>query len=443
MQEAAILCIAPTEVTDAIGDVIAATIDPTIAVVGLGYVGLPTALALSAAGFGIIGLDRSDQRLADIRDRSAELVPKHTGRLAAALRSERFTLTADADALGRADAVVICVPTPVDRARKPDLRAVEGACATVVRHARAGQTIVLTSTTSVGTTRELLCGPLARRGLVAGTDVFVAFSPERIVPGDPTTEQEDVPRVVGGTTPACLRRARALLEPICARVHAVSSPEAAELAKLHENTFRAVNLAFANEMADVARGFDLDPTEVLDAAASKPYGFLAHHPGPGVGGHCIPCDPYYLLEGAASHGVSAPIAERAMEGIRRRPHDVVLRALAILAEDGLVPHESRVLVVGAAFKPGVRDVRESTAVEILELLAERGVQIAYTDPLVPTLRVGGQELVAVARPRPAEHDLVVLHTLHPRAPLGWVDACERVLDCTYRRAAGRRRFLLG
>lgn len=444
MQDAAILCIAPTsETVDDVDGVIAATAAPTVAVVGLGYVGLPTALALSSAGFGIIGLDRSDQRLTDIRDRSAELIPKHAGRLAAALRSQRFTLTSDAHALHSADAVVICVPTPVDRDRRPDLRAVQGACASVVRHARAGQTIVLTSTTSVGTTRELLCAPLARRGLTVGTDVFVAFSPERIVPGDASNEQESVPRVVGGVTPACLRRARALLEPICARVHAVSSPEAAELAKLHENTFRAVNLAFANEMADVARGFGLDPVEVLDAAASKPYGFLAHQPGPGVGGHCIPCDPYYLLQGARHRGVPAPIAEQAMQAIRRRPLDVVLRALAILAADGLDPHHARVLVVGAAFKPGVRDVRESTAIEILELLAERGVRIAYTDPMVPLLRVGGEQLVSVARPRSDEHDLVILHTLQPKMNLGWIEDDTRVLDTTYRTYAGPRRFLLG
>jgi UDP-N-acetyl-D-glucosamine dehydrogenase len=329
--------------------------------------------------------------------------------------------------------VIVCVPTPVDEQHRPDPRALRTACAAAVEHARPGQTVVLTSTISVGTTRELLVEPLAERGLVAGRDVAVAFAPERILPGDPTVDQHAVPRVLGGTTPDCAERARALLAPTTAQIHMVSSLEAAELTKLYENTFRAVNLAFANEMAGVCTHLGLDPVEIVDAAATKPYGFLAHYPGPGVGGHCIPVDPYYLLEPLREAGVTAPIAEQAMRAIVARPAAVVTRALALLRMRGIAPPEARVLIAGMAYKPGVADARESPGLAIAERLERAGARIAYHDPRVATVRTAaGTRLTSLADPTPADADLVIVTALHGGADLRWLERFEHVLDATYR-----------
>jgi nucleotide sugar dehydrogenase len=426
----------------AAAEVRAASAAPTVAVIGMGYVGLPTALALSAAGFGVVGIDVSDGRLRDIRERSVDLVAKHQGRLTAALASQRFALSADPASMRAADAVLICVPTPIDHDRRPDLRHLASACADVVRHARPGQTIVLTSTTHVGSTREHLIEPLQARGLRVGEDVFVVFSPERIDPGNVRHDQEDVPRVIGPATPECARRAHALFTLIASRVHQVSSPEAAELTKLHENTFRAVNIALANELARATLAYGLDPAEVLDAAATKPYGFMPFHPGPGVGGHCIPCDPHYLLEPLDAKGVAAPLVRCAMDAIAARPREVADRAIDVLREGGTAGRAARVLLVGMSYKPGVSDVRESPGIEVLRLLHERGLSVAYHDPLVPTLCVAGLSLIGVARPRPEDYDLTVVLTVQPRADLSWLQECEHVLDSTYRGTEGRRRHVL-
>ncbi|MGH3658774.1 MAG: nucleotide sugar dehydrogenase, partial [Micromonosporaceae bacterium] len=255
-----------------------------IGIVGLGYVGLPTALALAEAGSSVIGCEVSDERLADIRSGAVDLLETDHARLRRQMGGDRLRLTVDPAALRGADTVVICVPTPVDEHLTPDLSAVAGACRTVVQHAVPGQLIVLTSTTYVGCTRDHLVKPLAERGLRVGVDVFVAFSPERIDPGVAKHAQESTPRVVGGATPACRERAVQALRRVAPYVHEVSSPEAAEMTKLLENSFRAVNIAFANEVSELARELGLDPVEVIEAAATKPYGFMAFYPGPGVGG---------------------------------------------------------------------------------------------------------------------------------------------------------------
>jgi UDP-N-acetyl-D-glucosamine dehydrogenase len=420
----------------------------TVAVVGLGYVGLPTGIAFASSGLEVLGIDASERRLEDIRDGLADLLPIDRGRLQAALEDQpgeraRLLLTSNAAALTEADAVLICVPTPVDEQLRPDLRFLEGACETVVERARPGQLIVLTSTTYVGTTRDFLVSPLARRGLRTGEDVLVAFSPERIDPGNRTWRQEAVPRIVGGVTPACAQAAEALLARISGRVHKVSSPEAAELAKLYENSFRAVNIAFANEMADVSRRFGLDPIEVIDAAATKPYGFMAFYPGGGVGGHCIPCDPYYLLGGVREARAAAPVLERAMEGIASRPHDVVARAVELLEDRGRDVARSRVLVVGAAYKPGIQDTRESPALEVIRELSRLGALVAYHDPLVRSLSLDGDlALLSVAQPEPSDYDLAVVVTAHGGFDYGWLDEMDQVLDCTYRTAGAAVRALI-
>ena len=419
------------------------TANPTVAVVGLGYVGLPTALALHDAGRPVIGIDVSDRRLAAIRATDVDLPRADVDRLGSALAGQRLRLSANLVALAGADAVIICVPTPVDEQLRPNPRALQSACADVVALARPGQTIILTSTSAVGSTRELLLEPLAARGLRAGIDVAVAFAPERVNPGDQSIEQRAVPRVVGGATPDCARKAKALLSPTAHHIHTVSSLEAAELTKLYENTFRAVNVAFANEMAALTTHLGLDPVEIVDAAATKPYGFLAHYPGPGVGGHCIPVDPHYLLAPLRAAGVRAPITEVAMAGIAARPGTVARRALDLLDDRQIDADKALVLIAGMAYKPGVADARESPSIAIAAELERAGVEVAYHDPRVASVQLpSGRTLRSVPRPDARVFDLVVVTTLHDGADRDWLASCEHVLDATYRTRLGRRRHLL-
>lgn len=436
------LVVAPEQPSPENGSTLPRTGPWSVAVVGLGYVGLPTALALDTAGATVIGIDVSERRLAAIRAQQVDLPAADVRRLAGALDG-RLRLSSNPAAVAAADAVIVCVPTPVDESNRPDPRALKAACASVVENAREGQTIVLTSTTYVGSTRELLVEPLEQRGMTVGRDVFVAFAPERIHPGDDTFEQHAVPRVAGGATPECAARTCDLLAPTASNIHQVSSLEAAEFTKLYENTFRAVNLAFANEMAGVSAHLGLDPVEIVDAAATKPYGFLAHYPGPGVGGHCIPVDPHYLLDPLKGAGLSAPIAEQAMVAIDRRPAAVAGRALALLAEHGVAWESARVLVVGMAYKPGVADARESPGLAIAEQLAKAGVaQLAYHDPRVEQVVLDGSDMPRVEQPAPEDFDLVVVTALHGDAEREWLAEFEHVLDATYRAPLGRNRHVL-
>jgi nucleotide sugar dehydrogenase len=407
----------------------------SVAIVGLGYVGLPTALAFADADepIDVIGLDVSDQRLQSIRDGQVDLIPADIARLDRVLAGNGMELTRDSARLRAADAVIICVPTPVDRHLTPDLRALRSACDTVVQHARDGQTIVLTSTSYVGTTNDLLVEPLRDRALRIGSEIFVAFSPERIDPGNTTMTQEMVPRVVGGVTPECARRTAALLQRIAPAAHVVSSPSVAEFSKLFENTYRAVNIALVNEMADVARTLDLDITEVISAAATKPYGFSAFHPGPGIGGQCIPCDPHYLLWHLRAERGTAPLVEVAMSRSAARPGQVVTRALEVLADGGKSISDAKILVLGVTYKPDVRDVRESPALQILAELIERGADVAFHDALIDQVVLeDGTRLESQLLDGVEAYDLVIAHTLHGGESHEWLSKANSVLDATYR-----------
>jgi UDP-N-acetyl-D-glucosamine dehydrogenase len=412
----------------------------TVAVLGLGYVGLPTALAFANAGLDVLGVDVSPKRLTDIAAGEVDLLPGDLTRLSV-YRDRELRCGADPSALAQADAVVVCVPTPIDAEHVPDLRALRAACATAVQHARTGQLLVLTSTSYVGSTAELLVEPLTAAGFTVGEDVHVAFAPERIDPGNTTHPQESVPRVVGGVTDACADRAAEVLGRV-ASVHRVSSPEAAELVKLHENTFRAVNIAYAYEIARAAGSYGLDVREVIEAAASKPFGFMPFHPSAGVGGHCIPCDPHYLLKPLADRGVTSPIVQSAMDAIAARPGEVVRRIAELTSRAG--GGSPRVLVVGACYKPGVADVRESPALEVLRGLLALPMDVEYHDPLVPVLDLDGTPMVHVPAPEVDAYDLVVLICVHPGAEPFWLDGTVPILDCTYRNvpSADRRRRTL-
>ena len=318
-----------------------------------------------------------------------------------------------------------------------------------MRHARAGQTIVLTSTTYVGTTREMLVEPLAVRGLTAGEDIFVAFAPERIDPGVQGHEQLRTPRVIGAVTETCFRHAAQLLRHTCLELHQVSSPEAAEMIKLYENTFRAVNIALAFEMAEACRAHGLDPVEVTEGAATKPFGFMPHYPSAGVGGHCIGVDPHYLLHPLREQGRPARVAEEAMRKVAGRPRHVVCRAHEELVLAGSRLRGSRVLVVGVSYKPGVADCRQAPALEIIARLRAEGANVDFHDPHVPELEIDGVRMTAVdPDPRrdasglgPEDYDLAIVVTAHPGHDYGWLARCPAVLDCTYRTPGGRRRLV--
>jgi nucleotide sugar dehydrogenase len=403
-----------------------------VAIVGLGYVGLPTAISYHAGGNRVLGVDVSTRRLSTIHEGRADLLPRDQERLATALAGDALQLTADASRLTEAAAVVICVPTPVDEHLVPDLSLLQSACRTVVEHAVPGQTIMLTSTTYVGCTQDFLVTPLRERGLRAGSDVSVAFSAERIDPGNDAFDQALVPRVVGGATARCRAAAVDLLRRYALEVHEVGSLAAAEMTKLLENTFRAVNIALANEFADICDHLGIEVNDVIDAASTKPYGFMAFRPGPGVGGHCIPCDPHYLLWQLKRDRVDAPLIERTMTEIAQRPGRVVEQAKERLAQNGGSLRRAKVLVVGVSYKPDVADLRESPALEILHRLEQGGARIGYLDPHFPSLRLpSGTELTGVEDPSAFRADLVLIHTRHRDVDLSWMTPDQTVLDTRY------------
>ena len=403
----------------------------TVGVVGLGYVGLPLAVAFAQAGFRVIGVDADPVRTVLLAGGVSPVEDVPAARLAPLVQSGRLAIHSSSDALGEADAIVICVPTPLGKSKEPDISFIVAAADGVARVLRPGSLVVLESTTYPGTTDEVLLPRMSRGGLRVGEEFFLGFSPERIDPGNQTWGLSRIPKVVGGVTPACRHLIETLYGQIIDRVVPVSSTQVAEMVKLFENTFRSVNIALVNELAIMCRRLGMSAWEVIGAAATKPFGFMPFYPGPGIGGHCLPSDPHYLSWRTRLAGYEAKFIAFADEINGGMPRYVVQLATDALNDRAKAVKGSRILALGVAYKAGVGDIRDSPALEILECFLARGAHLEYADPRVPQIQVGGQLLksVAWAQADLAVYDLVVLLTAHSEfEPARLVREARLVLD---------------
>jgi UDP-N-acetyl-D-glucosamine dehydrogenase len=381
-----------------------------IGVIGVGYVGLPLAVEFAEASHEVVGVDTSQARLAALERGESYVEDVPSERIASV--GGRLRPTSHYEELRDADAVVIAVPTPLTRNREPDLGPLVAAGTALAGVLQKGQLVVLESTTYPGTTRERLVPLLEESGLAAGRDFHVAYSPERVDPGRTNHTLRDTPKVVGGLTPACLERAMALYGEVCDNLVAVSTPEAAELSKLLENVFRSVNIALVNELAILCDRMNIDVWEVVDAAATKPFGFMRFDPGPGMGGHCLPVDPFYLSWKAREYDLPIEFVELAGEVNQKMPYFCVERIARALNEHSKAVRGSKIAIIGVSYKPGVGDLRESPALKIIRLLTHAGGQIAYHDEHVPDIAehaLSSEPLEAVLDGA----DVAVIVTAHP------------------------------
>ncbi|HEY7033027.1 MAG TPA: nucleotide sugar dehydrogenase [Thermomicrobiales bacterium] len=360
-----------------------------VAIVGLGYVGLPLGTAFAEARFNVTGYDVDPQRVAAINAGHSHIGDVPSSQIAWLVETGMLRATSDSAELVAADVVVICVPTPLTDAGEPDLRYVTTAVDRVAASLRRGQLVILESTTYPGTTRDVVLPMLERSGLTVGRDVFLAFSPERVDPGNPKYGITNTPKVTGGIDAESTSLAALFYRQAIERVVSVSTPEAAEMVKLLENTFRSVNIALANEMAVICDRLGIDVWEVIGAASTKPFGFMPFYPGPGVGGHCIPLDPLYLSWKMKTLDVQTRFIDLASAVNHERPHYVVRRTEEALAAHGRTLAAARILVLGVAYKPDIDDARESPALDVIAELARAGAHVAYADPHVPTITAGG------------------------------------------------------
>jgi UDP-N-acetyl-D-glucosamine dehydrogenase len=383
----------------------------SIGVIGLGYVGLPLAVAFAEAGEDVVAVDVDPRKIAAIAAGESYIEDVSSEALRAVL--DRIEATSHYQPLARTDAVLICVPTPLTPNREPDLSALLNAASALGQVLQRGQLVVLESTTYPGTTREQLVPILEQQSdLRVGPDVNVAFSPERVDPGRTDYTLRNTPKVIGGVTERCTERAAELYGRVCDNLLRVSTPEAAELTKLLENIFRSVNIALVNELAILAERMGIDIWEVVDAAATKPYGFMRFEPGPGMGGHCLPVDPFYLAWRAREFDMSTEFIELAGKINQQMPYHCVERIEHALNDVSKPVRGSQILILGASYKAGVGDIRESPALRIIEVLAERGAELRYHDPYVPALPELGLSSIPID-PAAAEADAVVLVTAHP------------------------------
>ncbi|HVH08224.1 MAG TPA: nucleotide sugar dehydrogenase [Gemmatimonadales bacterium] len=412
-----------------------------IGIVGLGYVGLPLAMEFARAGFRVLGFDVSRHVVEGLSQGRSHIQDVTSADVVRFAQAGTFAATADLARLGEPDVVSICVPTPLSKTKDPDVSFVIAATNSVKQSLRRGQLIVLESTTYPGTTRELMLPALAETGLKVGEDFFLAFSPERVDPGNAKWSTHNTPKVVGGITPTCRRVALAIYEPAIATLVPVSSTEAAELVKILENTFRSVNIGLVNEMAIVCDKLGVDVWEVIEAAATKPFGFMKFTPGPGVGGHCIPLDPHYLAWKMRALNYRTRFIELAGEINAEMPEYWVGRVVDRLNEQGRAARGSKVLVLGVAYKKDIDDIRESPALDVIRLLGQRGAVVSYHDPHVRRLREDGIDLSStpLTPETLAAADCVVIVTDHATVDYGLVARHARVVVDTRNALAPLRR----
>lgn len=417
----------------------------TIGVVGLGYVGLPLCGALVAAGLRTIGFDIDESKIESIAAGRTYIKHLSDSFIARMRDSGKFSATTDFSAAYKADAIIVCVPTPLTRHRTPDISFIENTFEELARHARPGQLYVLESTTWPGTTAQIVRPILERTGLRSGEDLFLAFSPEREDPGNENFSTKTIAKVVGGEGPDALRVATALYDEVVVKTVPVSSTAAAEAAKLTENIFRSVNIALVNELKLVYDAMGIDVWEVIDAAKTKPFGYMAFYPGPGLGGHCIPIDPFYLTWKAHEFGISTRFIELAGEINTRMPHHVVSRlAEALDRHAGVSLSRARVLIVGVAYKKNIDDMRESPSLVLIELLEARGATVEFYDPLIPVIpptrehaNLTGRRSIEWSEAAVNEYDAVLISTDHDAVDyMALVEHARLIVDT--RNACGKR-----
>ena len=383
-----------------------------VGIVGLGYVGLPLAVEFARAGFQVTGIDISERKTRRVNAGDSYVGDIPSSTLAPLVAAGKIRATTDFSAVAELDTINICVPTPLRKTKDPDMSFIVSSCQEVARYFHAGMLVILESTTYPGTTDELVLPMLSKSGLHVGADFFLCFSPERVDPGNPQYQTVNIPKVVGGCTPACTEMGRLFYSQALECVVPVKSTQVAEMVKLLENTFRMINIGLVNELAMMCGRMGIDVWEVIDAAATKPFGFMPFYPGPGLGGHCIPIDPFYLSWKTRQAGIEARFIELAGYINGQMPHFVVDKIQNALNDAGKPVKGSRIHVMGVAYKRDIDDMRESPALDVILLLERLGATVAYSDPQVPSLKLDGRELTASPEEAAAEADCVVIVTDH-------------------------------
>src|SRR5450755_4753459 len=401
-----------------------------VGVVGLGYVGLPLAVEFARAGFTVTGIDTSEEKVRRVNAGDSYIGDIASATLAPLVESGKLRATTDFSAVLELDTINICVPTPLRKTKDPDMSFIVSSCQEIAQHLHAGMLIILESTTYPGTTDELVLPMLSKSGLQVGEDFFLCFSPERVDPGNPLYQTVNIPKVVGGITPACTEMGRLFYSQALETVVPVSNTRVAEMVKLLENTFRMINIGLVNEMALMCDGMGINVWEVIDAAATKPFGFMPFYPGPGLGGHCIPIDPFYLSWKTKQSGIEARFIELAGYINGNMPHFVVGKVQSALNNHGKAVKGSRVHIAGVAYKRNIDDMRESPALDVILLLKKLGAEVSYSDPYVPALKLEGidlksQEALAASR----QADCVVIITDHSDFDYqGLLDSAKLIVD---------------
>lgn len=401
-----------------------------VGVIGLGYVGLPLAVEFSESGFETIGIDTSEERVKGINSGKSYVGDVPDDRLALLVEEGQLTATTDYDVLNECDVVNICVPTPFTSNKEPDISYIIAASEGILKRLRADQLVILKSTTYPETTEKVVLPILNKSGLKVGKDYYLAFSPERIDPGNKVYTTKNTPMVIGGVTPECTRLAKLLLEQICHTTYPVSSPRVAEMSKLLENIFRSVNIALVNELACLCeRMGDIDIWEVIDAATTKPFGFMPFYPGPGIGGHCILIDPYYLSWKAREYDFHTNFIELAAETNESMPYYVSHKVIEALSEAGICASRAKILILGVAFKRDIADTRNSPAIKVMEILRNKVAQIDYNDPYVPEIPIMGHRIGSIELTEGVlkEVDCVVITTGHSTYDYSWIARHARTI----------------